>query len=181
MSEIKSIGVFGGSAMGNSPVYHDGAVLLGQRLAQKGIVMNYGAGQSGVIGAAAKSCLAEGGTVVGYINDYLLERELQRFELTKVYQFASMHERKDAMYAASDAFCVLPGGLGTLDEASEILVLKQIGEQNKPVFFYNKNGFWDDFRNCVNALIQNNFAQEEDAFLATYTDDIDRIFAELGV
>lgn len=181
MNIIKSVAVFGGSALGNEPEYVKDAMALGRRLAQKGIVMNYGAGQSGLIGTTAKICLSEGGKVVGYINDSLLENEMHRFDLTELKLYATLHERKAALIEDSDAFCILPGGLGTLDEATEVLVLKQVGDHDKPIVFYNKNGYWNLLRACVDSFIRAGFVYLDDAVLVTYADSVEAVFDNIGI
>lgn len=181
MNAIKSIGVFGGSATGDESAYVENAALFGKKLALRRITMNYGAGQTGVVGAAAKACLDAGGKVVGFINDYLNEREPFNFPLSDLKIYTQMHERKDALFNASDAFCVLPGGLGTLDEVVEVMVLKQINEHNKPIVFYNPNGFWNPLKSCVDSFIQTQFAKKTDAGLAVYADGIEQVFAGLGI
>ncbi len=175
MSKIRSLGVFCGSANGKNPAFIKAAYELGQLLGKKGIRLIYGAGHTGMMGAVAEGALDAGGKVVGIINDLLQSREVQRLKLTELKVLPSMHVRKDAMFEASDAFCVLPGGIGTLDEVFEIVTLKQIGENNKPIILYNAFGFWEPYRQIINTLIQEGFVRPEHADLVTYVDSVDEI------
>ena len=79
------------------------------------------------------------------------------------------------MLEASDAFCVLPGGIGTLDEIFEVMTLKQIGEHKKPIIMYNANGFWNPLKNVIDTLIGEGYVRPEHAKLLTYVDNVDDI------
>ena len=86
-----------------------------------------------------------------------------------------MHTRKDAMLEASDAFCVLPGGIGTLDEIFEVMTLKQLGELAKPIIMYNVDGFWEPLRKMIDMLVEAGYIRPEHARLLTYVDRIEDI------
>ncbi len=170
MTKIKSMAVFCGAADGNNPAYIKGAHTLGKIMAENGVDLVYGAGHVGMMGAVAKSVLDAGGRAIGVINKTLNEREEQTFLLTDLILYPSLHERKDAMYAMSDAFCILPGGIGTMDELSEIMTLKQIGDLNKPIILFNIAGFWDPFRIFIDRLISEGYLKPEYEKLVTYID-----------
>lgn len=170
MTKIKSMAVFCGSADGNNPAYIEGARELGKIMAENGVDLIYGAGHVGMMGAVAESVLKAGGRAIGIINETLNEREEQIFPLTDLILYPSLHERKDAMYGMSDAFCVLPGGIGTMDELSEIMTLKQIGDLNKPIILFNIAGFWDPFRVFIDRLISEGYLKPEYENLVTYID-----------
>lgn len=175
MFKIKSLGVFCGSADGKNPRYIKDALKLGQILAKNNIRLIYGAGHVGMMGAVAKGALDEGGTVVGIINTLLQDREKQIFKLSELKILPSLHIRKDAMLESSDAFCVLPGGIGTLDEIFEVMTLKQLGEHHKPIIMYNAEGFWNPLRNVIDTLIGEGYIRPEHARLLTYVDRIEDI------
>lgn len=175
MFKIKSLGVFCGSANGKNPEYVKDAAKLGRILAENKINLVYGAGQVGMMGAISKGALDAGGHVIGIINTMLQNREPQLFELSELKILPSLHIRKDAIFEASDAFCVLPGGIGTLDEVFEIMTLKQLKEHYKPIVMYNANGFWEPFRKIVDALIAEGYVRPADANLITYVDRIEDI------
>lgn len=175
MYKIRSLSVFCGSADGKNPRYVKDAVKLGKILAESGIRLIYGAGHVGMMGAVAKGALDNGGTVVGIINTLLQDREEQIFKLSELKILPSLHTRKDAMLEASDAFCVLPGGIGTLDEIFEVMTLKQLGELNKPIIMYNADGFWEPLRNMIDSLVAAGYVRPEHAKLLTYVDRIEDI------
>lgn len=175
MFKIKSLGVFCGSANGKNPEYVKDAEKLGRILAENNIRLVYGAGHVGMMGAIAKGTLNAGGHVKGIINTMLQDREPQLLKLSELEILPSLHIRKDAMFEASDAFCVLPGGIGTLDEVFEIMTLKQLKEHRKPIIMYNANGFWEPFRKIIDSLIAEGYVRSDDAKLVTYVDKIEDI------
>ena len=175
MFKIKSLGVFCGASDGKNPSYIKDATELGRTLAENGIRLIYGAGHVGMMGSVAKGALQAGGHVTGIINTLLQDREPQLFELSELKVLPSLHIRKDAMFEASDAFCVFPGGIGTLDEVFEVMTLKQLGEHYKPIIMYNANGFWEPFRKIIDTLIEEGYVRPEHAKLVSYVDKIEDI------
>ena len=175
MHKINSLGVFCGSADGKNPDFVNDAKRFGRLLAENNVRLVYGAGHVGMMGAIAKGTLEAGGRVTGIINTMLHDREKHLFDLTELKILPSLHIRKDAMFEASDAFCVLPGGIGTLDEVFEVMTLKQLEEHYKPIIMYNAYGFWEPFRKIVDALIAEGYVRPEHAKLVTYVDKIEDI------
>src|SRR5262249_44075547 len=110
-------------------------------LAQAGMTLVYGGGGGGLMGACAQAAHAAGGRALGIIPKFLVgrERALQTIEHVVV---ASMHERKMQMFERADAFVVLPGGIGTVEEIVELLSWRRLGLHAKPVVFYSPDGFW---------------------------------------
>ncbi|MDQ7813693.1 TIGR00730 family Rossman fold protein, partial [Brevundimonas sp.] len=102
----------------------------------------YGGGGVGLMGASARAAHAAGGRVLGVMPGFLRSRE-RLFDEVETLVVPSMHERKTIMYDQSDAFVVAPGGVGTLEEAIEVLSWKRLDLHAKPVIFLNLNGFWD--------------------------------------
>ena len=111
-----SICVFCGSSPGASPAYSEAAAALGRALASGDRRLVYGGGTVGLMGVLADSALACGGEVVGVMPRHLVELEVAHSELSELHVVDSMHERKQVMADLADAFVVLPGGLGTLEE-----------------------------------------------------------------
>jgi len=116
---------------------------LGVRMAAEGIELVYGGGSVGLMGVLADAVLAGGGKVTGVIPDFLSTRELAHGGVTKMLVTRSMHERKEEMSRLADAFAVLPGGFGTLDEFFEILTWKQLGLHARPIVVANTGGWFD--------------------------------------
>jgi uncharacterized protein (TIGR00730 family) len=103
----------------------------------------YGGAAIGVMGELANELMNLGGKVTGIIPRQLMKKEVAHGGLTELHVVKDMHERKQMMYNLSDAFLVLPGGMGTLDELFEILTWRQLGIHNKPITILNINGYFD--------------------------------------
>ncbi|MEW6719948.1 MAG: TIGR00730 family Rossman fold protein [Thermodesulfobacteriota bacterium] len=116
---------------------------LGERMAREGIDLVYGGGSVGLMGVLADAVLAGGGKVTGVIPRFLCTKELAHEGLTKMIVTRSMHERKKEMSRLADAFAILPGGFGTLDEFFEILTWKQLGLHSRPIVVANTGGWFD--------------------------------------
>ena len=112
---MKNICVFAGAAHGNNPEFGDIAYGLGKLIADYGMGLVYGGGRSGLMGRVADGAVESGGYVTGIIPKFLDKIEIGHAGVTKLHVIDTMHQRKEMMYAESDAFIVLPGGLGTLN------------------------------------------------------------------
>ncbi|KQW83874.1 TIGR00730 family Rossman fold protein [Brevundimonas sp. Root1279] len=138
----KSVCLFCGSAESVSPAYLAAARDFGAQTAEAGWRLVYGGGGVGLMGASARSAHEAGGRVLGVMPGFLRSRE-RLFDDVETLVVTSMHERKTIMYDQSDAFVVAPGGVGTLEEAIEVLSWKRLDLHHKPVIFLNINGFWE--------------------------------------
>ena len=138
----KSVCLFCGSSETVLPEYLDAARAFGEATANAGWRLVYGGGGVGLMGASARAAHAAGGRVLGVMPGFLRSRE-RLFDEVETLVVPSMHERKTIMYDQSDAFVVAPGGVGTLEEAIEVLSWKRLDLHAKPVIFLNLNGFWD--------------------------------------
>ena len=140
--DVKSVCVYCGSSFGSEEAYKTGARDLGQIIAGAGLRLVYGGGGVGLMGAAARGAHEAGGKVLGIIPEFLRGRE-QPFDDVETVVVTSMHERKMMMFERSDAFVVLPGGIGTLEEVIELLSWRRLELHAKPIVFHNPRGFWD--------------------------------------
>ncbi|HEY5995812.1 MAG TPA: TIGR00730 family Rossman fold protein [Candidatus Deferrimicrobiaceae bacterium] len=118
------------------------AAAMGDRMADRGIAMVYGGGSVGLMGILADRILERGGKVIGVIPSFLSTKELAHDRLTRMIVTGSMHERKMEMSRMADAFAVLPGGFGTMDEFFEILTWKQLGLHDRPIVVANAGGWF---------------------------------------
>jgi uncharacterized protein (TIGR00730 family) len=159
MSAIKSICVYCGASLGNSPEYLKLAQEMGRQLARRRIRLVYGGGRVGLMGALADAALAEGGRVIGIIPDHLQAAEVGHDGLSELRVVESMHARKRLMFDLSDAFVVLPGGFGTLDETFEIVTWRQLGLHDKPIVLVDQDGYWEPFLDLIDHLILAGFAK----------------------
>jgi hypothetical protein len=139
---MRRVCVFCGSTSGSNGRYAESAREVGRALARRGLGLVYGGGSVGLMGAVATSVLEAGGEVDGVIPRALEARELAHGGLTRLHRVASMHERKAMMNELSDAFIALPGGMGTLEELSEILTWAQLGLHAKPCGLLDVEGYY---------------------------------------
>jgi uncharacterized protein (TIGR00730 family) len=130
---------------------------LGAAAARADIEVVFGGGGVGLMGILADAALAAGGRVTGVIPTRLRAAELAHQGVTELIVTASMHERKREMAARADAFAILPGGIGTLDEAFEIITWRQLGLHNKPIFVVDIDGYWQPLRALLDHLVAARF------------------------
>lgn len=175
MSDLKSLCVFCGSSPGRDPRHAEAARALGRRLGESGIHLVFGAGGVGIMGAVAQACLEAGGTVTGIIPEHLTTAEAALTGLTETIVVPDMHTRKRKMFDRSDAFCVLPGGFGTMDETFEILTWKQLGLHDKPVVIADIAGYWKPFLAFAESMRDEGFIRPGHLDLFTVVDTVDAI------
>ncbi len=149
----KNVCVFGASNDSIPKHYIDFAEALGARLAREGYGLVFGAGRTGLMGAAARGAHSEGGRIIGVIPAKLNLPGIYFEHCTERIETATMHERKALMEELSEAFIALPGGFGTLEELLEVMTLKQLGYHSKRIVIVNINGYFDElirqFERCV--------------------------------
>ncbi|HEV3176654.1 MAG TPA: TIGR00730 family Rossman fold protein [Stellaceae bacterium] len=158
MTGVKRVCVYCGSSGRVAEPFKDAARRTGRLLAQSSIELIYGGGRVGLMGLAADAALAAGGRVVGIIPDFLHERELTHSRLSELVVVGSMHERKQRMFERADAFAILPGGLGTLDEAFECITWRQLGLHDKPIVIVDVEGYWQPLLALLDHVIATGFA-----------------------
>jgi uncharacterized protein (TIGR00730 family) len=157
LNELGSICIYCGSGSGADPAFEAAAIELGRLLAAEKIRLVYGGGSLGLMGAAAKACLAAGGKVTGIIPQFLVDREVSLLDVSELIVTADMHERKRLMFEHSDAFVALPGGIGTLEEVVEQMTWAQLGRHAKPIMLANIAHFWDPLVQLLHHMNQNAF------------------------
>lgn len=156
-TSLASICVFCGSRFGAVEAYRDAATKLGQVIAAEKLRLVFGGGTLGLMGATASAARDHGGEVLGIIPSFLMEQEglLDNIDHEIV---ETMHERKIKMFEASDAFCVLPGGIGTLEETVEVLSWSSLALHQKPIVLCNIDGYWDPFIELIDHVCTGGFA-----------------------
>lgn len=172
---MKRLCVFCGSAPGNSEKYIQQAKKIGLLMAQNQIGLVYGGGNVGIMGALADAVMAGLGEVIGVIPKILVDYEVAHQHLTKLHIVEDMHERKRMMYDFSDAFLILPGGMGTLDEMFEILTWSQLKLHNKPIYILNEFGFYDHLLKYIEHSQNEGFIKKEHANLIRVLESSDEI------
>ena len=179
MATIESVCVFCGSKMGTDPAFARAAARLGQLLAAAGIRLVYGGGRIGLMGVLAQAAMRAGGRVSGVIPDFLMKLEVADTGITDLVVVDSMHERKRRMFELADGFVVLPGGLGTLDEAFEIVTWKQLRQHSKPIVLVNLNGYWSPFADLIRATVAGGFAHPAIADLFGMVESVEDVIGAL--
>ena len=179
MSEIQSVCVYCGSSARVDQVYKDAAVTLGKSIADNGWNVVYGGGRVGLMGLVADSALSAGGKVFGVIPKHIQAREIDHTELTELHIVDSMHIRKQMMVDRADAFVILAGGLGTLDEFFELLTWKQLGLHDKPIVMVNIRGYWTKMIEAIQYIADEKFMRAEDFGMFQVVDSVEEVAAAI--
>lgn len=158
---LSSICVYCASSPGVDPGFAEAAASLGQLLARRGVRLVYGGGHVGLMGVVADAALAEGGEVHGVITRALENKEIAHRGLTTLQVMETMHDRKAAMADMADAFIMLPGGFGTLEEFLEVVTWTQLGVHSKPCGVLNVRGFFDPLVALFDTATQERFVRPE--------------------
>jgi uncharacterized protein (TIGR00730 family) len=140
---VRRVAVYCGSASGNNPAFLAEARALGAAIAAAGLGLVYGGASVGLMGAVADAALAGGAEVIGVLPEILAGKEIAHNGLTSLELVSTMHERKARMAELADAFLVLPGGYGTLEELLEVVTWAQLRLHAKPCVLINTGGYWD--------------------------------------
>ncbi|WP_299971156.1 TIGR00730 family Rossman fold protein [uncultured Roseobacter sp.] len=172
---IKSVGVFCGSASGVGYDFASEAGLVGAHLGHQKLSLVYGGGQVGLMGAVADACLNHGGQVFGVMPKALVEKEIAHPNLTELIIVSDMHERKAKMATMADAFVVLPGGTGTMEEFFEQWTWGQIGYHRKPIALLNVAGFFDPLITMLDQMVSRGFLSAQHREMLLYASDIETI------
>jgi uncharacterized protein (TIGR00730 family) len=139
---LRRVAVFCGSSPGTDPTLPEAAYDVGRGLAERGLGLVYGAGGRGLMGAVSQGALDAGGEVIGVIPQGLVDRELAHPGLSELRIVDTLHERKAEMADLADAFIALPGGLGTLEELSEVVSWAQLELHSKPIGLLDVGDYW---------------------------------------
>ena len=175
-----SVAVFCGSRPGNDPAFRAAAQALGHGLARAGMRLIYGGGNVGLMGIVADATLAGGGSVLGIIPGFLQRREVAHAGPIALVVTDTMHDRKRQMFEAADAFAIMPGGLGTFDEAIEITTWRQLGLHDKPILVCNVAGWATPYLDMLAAAVRQGFALPETATLYEAVPDVPTLLARLS-
>jgi hypothetical protein len=153
--------VFAASSSRIDSAYLQAAGELGTVFAREGVHAVFGGGGIGLMGILADSMLAAGGKITGVIPGFMMDEGWGHAGVSDMIVTADMSERKKAIFAMSDAAVALPGGVGTLEELTEVITLKQLGQFNKPIIIVNVNGFYDHLIEFFEHMFRGNFIRLE--------------------
>ena len=175
-----SLCVFCGARFGTDPAAGEVARGLGRLLADRGITLVYGGGGVGLMGLVANAALAGGGKVVGVIPRFLLEREAGHPDLHETVVVETMHQRKLQMFERSDAFVVLPGGIGTLEELFEVLSWRTLGLHAKPIVIVDQGGYWEPLAALLRSIVERGFAEPSHLDHVAFVRDLSEILPAIA-
>jgi hypothetical protein len=175
-----SICVFCGARFGNNPAARDHAARLGELLAREKITLVYGGGGVGLMGVMANAALKAGGKAVGVIPTFLLRREAGHPALTETVVVETMHQRKLAMFERAEAFVVLPGGIGTLEEFFEVLSWRTLGLHSKPIAILDIDGYWAPLADLLKGVVQGGYAAPTHLDHVVVVDSLDKLLPALA-
>jgi uncharacterized protein (TIGR00730 family) len=180
MAEVRNLCVYCGSSNVVAPKFLEAAFALGRLIGGAGLGLVYGGGRVGLMGRVADGALVEGGRVVGIIPHHLHRREVAHGALSELILVDSMHDRKQRMAERSDAFVVLPGGFGTIDEMFEILTWRQLGLHDKPIVLVDLDGYWQPLERMVDHFAAEGFINAANRKLYQRVESIDEILPAIA-
>lgn len=178
---MKSICVYLGANCGTNVKLSEAVIELGKEIADSGSTLIYGGSSLGLMGLLAKTVIDQGGKVIGVITKQLIEKEKPLSNLDKLYVVDSMQERKRIMQELSDVFVVMPGGLGTLEEAFETWNAIKIGLINKPIGFLNVLGFFDELFSFTKTCEKYGFVSAAHQHIPKINQDVALLLEELDI
>lgn len=161
---MKSIAVYCGHKLGNNPAFANDAKKIGELFASNGIRLIFGGGNVGLMGIVASAVLDNGGAVTGISTTHVSARQEPTHQGAEIEIVDGLNERKQRMINLSDAFCILPGGIGTLNELTDILTMQQVGESKKPIFCLNTEGYWDILDGIIAHMQTQGFVSENEGY-----------------
>ena len=173
-----NITVYLASSTGNDPKFESAVKELGTWIGASGNTLVYGGSKTGLMGELAQSVLQAGGKVIGVEPQFFVDEEYQYEGLTQLIVTKDMAERKTKMIELGDAFIAFPGGVGTLEEGSEIMSKLSLRQLDEPCIYYNFDGYYDDMKHFLQHMIAKGLSSEEKqkgVYFAENLDEIKRI------
>ena len=175
-----NITVYLGAREGNEPVFREAAAEIGKWIAEAGHRLIYGGSGIGLMGVLADAAMESGGEVIGVEPQFFIDDGFLHEGITKTIPTETMAERRLLMMEMGDAFIALPGGIGTLDEISEVIVMAALGKHKKPCILYNKNGYYDLLRGMFDRMMHYEFMAEEARDRIVFADTLEDIQRAVG-
>ena len=167
----KAITVYCASSVTIDEVYFDAASELGTEIAKRGVTLVTGAGSMGLMGAVNDAAMSAGGTTIGVIPQFMVDRGWHHKGLSKLEITDSMHSRKKIMADLSVGAIALPGGIGTFEELLEIITWRQLGLYDGNIVIYNVNGYYDNLLAMLDTAIDQKFMKPDHSHLWQVADD----------
>ena len=176
---MKKICIFCGSSMGFDPIYREKAAELGRVLADNCCELLYGGGNVGLMNVIAEEMKQRHCKIVGTITQHLLDMRVGRPDIDELIVVETMAERKKILEDMADAFIAMPGGVGTMDEFFEVMVLSQLRVFDKPVALFNVNGYYDHIVSFLDRATRDGFIHREHADNLIVSDDAKDLLAKM--
>ncbi len=158
--KIKSVAVYCGHEFGKNPAYAKDARKVGELLARNKITVVFGGGNVGLMGTMAESALQNGGEVIGISTQHVVSKQEPAHTGLDVKIVDGLSTRKEEMFELSDAFVILPGGIGTLDEMTDVMTKQQVGESCKPIIILNTAKYWELLGQVIVHMEQEGFIEK---------------------
>ena len=158
---MKTVCLFCASLNGKDPLYSKVAKDFGPVLSKHKYSLLYGGGALGLMGIAAQSAKENNVNVISVIPKYLNKPNIIYSESNEIIETKTLTERKEKMIQVSDIFVALPGGIGTLDEITDVLSGAALGEHEKPIFLINSNNFWNPFIDMLEHMKANGLVRSK--------------------
>ena len=177
---MKNICVFCGAKNGNNPAWIEQATHLGQGIAQRGWRLVYGGAGSGLMGTTARATLQSDGKVLGIMPEGLRTEQAIESDKVELRIVKNMQERKEMMMEEADAFVIIPGGIGTLDELFEVWTAKQLNLLTKPIVIANWNAYYDHLIAFIQQSHQSGFLTDSHLQKIIFVNTVDEVFDTLG-
>lgn len=170
-----NITVYLASSTGNDPKFEATVKELGTWIGTSSNTLVYGGSKTGLMGELAQSVLQAGGKVIGVEPQFFVDEEYQYEGLTQLIVTKDMAERKTKMIELGDAFIAFPGGVGTLEEVSEIMSKLSLGQLQAPCIYYNLDGYYDDIKHFLQQMIAKGFSSEEKQQGVYFAESLEKI------
>ncbi len=170
-----NIAVYLGSNFGNDPIFKEKVIELGKWIGKNNHTLVYGGSKSGLMGLIAESTLESGGKAIGVETTFFMDEEVEFEGLTKLYVTKTMAERKTKMIELSNSFIAFPGGVGTLEEISEIMCKEGLKHLDAPCIIYNLNGYYNPLKELLDNMLKFGFSTEEKLKNIHFVNNIEEI------
>ena len=169
--------VFGAASSSIDPTYIERVEELGEVMAKRGHSLVFGGGANGLMGAAARGVRANGGHILGVIPKFFEDEAVEALfhDCDELIEPDTMRERKQIMEDECEAFIIVPGGIGTLEEFFQVLTLKQLGRHNKAIAIYNAEGYYNGLNEFFQSAVDKKFIREECKKLYKSFDDASQL------
>lgn len=184
MLETKTICIYCGSSFGKNPIYKNIAYQIGKEIGKRSLNLVYGGGTKGLMGTVALATKVFQGKVIGIIPEFLISKESDQnvaIEFDEFIVTENMHQRKLKMFEKADAFIILPGGIGTLEEFIEMLTWAQLKQHEKPIILLNVNNYWESLLNLFSKMENEGFLNNLSTIDFKIVEKIEDVFLALNL